>query len=70
MIESTGCYTVLDQTLGVEQDLAYVKRELLGQEWVWSVYLASNGERIGFAVDQETAFALVRQNELTPMSVH
>lgn len=70
MIESTACYTVLDSDLGVEENLAYVKREMVGKEWVWSVYLASNGERIGYAVDQQTAFALVRQNELTPMSVH
>ncbi len=70
MIEVGTGYAVSDQALGVEENLAYVKREYVGQEWVWSIYLASNGERIGYAVDQKTAFALVWQNELTPMSVH
>ena len=70
MIESVSCYTVLDQNLGVEENLAYIKREMIGNEWVWAVYLASNGERIGYAVDQKTAFALLQQNDLTPMSVH
>ena len=70
MMEAGTGYAVSDQALGVEENLAYVKRECVGQEWVWSIYLASNGERIGYAVDQKTAFALVQQNELTPMSVH
>ncbi len=52
-----------------EMDKAYIKQEIINNERVWSIY-NGHGEQMGYAADRQTAFALVTQNELTPMSVH
>jgi len=52
-----------------EADKAYIKQETINNERVWSIY-NGQGEQMGYAADRQIAFALVCQNELTPLSVH
>ncbi len=52
-----------------ETDKAYIKQETINNERVWSIY-NGQGEQMGYAADRRIAFALVTQNELTPLSVH
>ncbi len=52
-----------------ETDKAYIKQETINNERVWSIY-NGQGEQMGYAADRQIAFAMVSQNELTPLSVH
>ncbi len=55
--------------LDVESDKAYIKKEYMNNETVWSIY-NYQGEKMGYAASREVAFAVVNQNELIGMSVH
>lgn len=50
-------------------DVAYLKKDIVDNEEVWSIY-AAEGTRMGYAADRQVAMALISQNDLTPMSVH
>ncbi len=50
-------------------DVAYLKKDIVNNEEVWSIY-AAEGTRMGYAADRQVALALISQNDLTPMSVH
>lgn len=50
-------------------DLAYIKKEELNNEPVWSIY-NFQGEKMGYASSREMAFAVARQNEYVGNSVH
>ncbi len=50
-------------------DVAYLKKDIVDNEEVWSIY-AAEGTRMGYAADRQVAIALISQNDLTPMSVH
>lgn len=54
--------------LGVE-DMAYVRKTSVNGTDGWGVF-AADGTSIGFAEERDVAFALVRQNDLQPVSVH
>lgn len=51
------------------QDVAYVKRVRINDEYGWSIHSA-DGENIGLSHDRDHAFAAVRQYDLEPFSVH
>lgn len=53
----------------INTDLAYIKKEELNNSSVWAIY-NFQGEKIGFTGSRDTAFAIVRQNELIGSSVH
>lgn len=48
---------------------AYIKKEVVGKEDVWSIY-SESGERMGYANTREMALSLAAQNELNTSSVH
>ena len=50
-------------------DTAYIKQELLNNDFVWSIY-NEQGEKLGYAASREVAFAIVNQNEFIGLSVH
>lgn len=50
-------------------DMAYIKKEVLNNEPVWSIY-NFQGEKMGYASSREMAFAVARQNEYVGNSVH
>ncbi len=52
-----------------EDDTAYVKKEIMDHEAVWTIY-SGRGEKMGYAANREVAMAMVRQSELTVHSVH
>lgn len=54
--------------LGLE-DVAFVKPIVYEGEALWSIHSA-NGEPIALATERDLAFAIVRQNNLDPVSVH
>ena len=54
--------------LGVQQ-IAYVKTVTVEGEIAHAVF-AANGKPLAAVADRETAFAIVRQNDLEPVSVH
>ena len=54
--------------LGVQQ-IAYVKTVTVDGELAHAVF-AANGKPLAAVADRETAFAIVRQNDLEPVSVH
>ncbi len=54
--------------LGIE-DIAYVKRITHEDEIMWAIHSA-NGTPIALVTERDLAFAIVRQNDLDPVSVH
>jgi len=54
--------------LGME-DLAYVKPVVVDGTGAFAVY-AANGTQIAVMTDREVAFAVVRQHDMEPVSVH
>jgi hypothetical protein len=54
--------------LGME-DLAYVKPVVIDGAGAFAVY-AANGTQIAVMADREVAFAVVRQHDMEPVSVH
>ena len=54
--------------LGVE-DLAYVKRVVIDGAEAFAVY-AADGTQIAILGDRAIAFAVVRQHDMEPVSVH
>lgn len=54
--------------LGIE-DFAYVKRVVVDGNAAFAVH-AADGSRIAVLANRELAFAMVRQHELEPVSVH
>jgi hypothetical protein len=55
-------------TLGM-QDIAYVKRVLVDGAPGYAIH-AADGTQMALIPDRDVAFAVVRQNELEPVSVH
>ncbi len=51
------------------QDVAYVKAERQDGQTLFAVY-AADGTRLAMMPKRETAIAVVRQNDLEPLSVH
>ena len=54
--------------LGME-DLAYVKRVVVEGADAFAVH-AADGTQIAVMADREVAFAVVRQHDMEPVSVH
>lgn len=52
-----------------EPDMAYIKKETLNDNPVWTVY-NTDGEKMGYAATREIAFAVARQNAYIGVSVH
>ncbi len=52
-----------------DADLAYVKKEVVNHEAVWTIY-NGNGEKMGHAANREVAMIMVSQSALRPHSVH
>jgi hypothetical protein len=55
-------------TLGM-QDVAYVKRVMVDGNAGYAIH-AADGTQMALIADRDIAFAVVRQNELEPVSVH
>jgi hypothetical protein len=51
------------------QDMAYVKPVVVEGVWNYAVH-AADGTAITVVADRDTAFAMLRQHNLEPMSVH
>ena len=51
------------------QDIAYVKCELVNDTPGYTVH-AADGTQIAAFANREVAFAMVRQHDLEPLSVH
>jgi hypothetical protein len=51
------------------EDVAYVKRVQINDEFGWSIH-GADGVNIGLSHDREQAFAAIRQYDLEPVSVH
>jgi len=55
-------------TLGM-QDVAYVKQVMVDGNAGYAIH-AADGTQMALIGDRDIAFAVVRQNELEPVSVH
>lgn len=53
---------------GIE-NVSYVKSTLINEELVWAVY-GAEGTLITVAPNRDTAFAIIKQFDLEPMSAH
>jgi len=51
------------------EDVAYVKRVRINDEFGWSIH-GADGVNLGLSHDRDQAFAAIRQNDLEPVSVH
>ena len=51
------------------EDVAYVKRVQINDEFGWSIH-GADGVNIGLSHDRDQAFAAIRQYDLEPVSVH
>jgi hypothetical protein len=51
------------------QDIAYVKRVVVEGNPGYAIH-AADGTQMALTADRDIAFAVVRQNELEPVSVH
>jgi hypothetical protein len=51
------------------QDIAYVKRAVVNDAPGYTIH-AADGTQIAAFADREVAFAMVRQHDLEPLSVH
>jgi hypothetical protein len=51
------------------QDIAYVKRVTVDGNLRYAIH-AADGTQMALIPDRDIAFAVVRQNELEPVSVH
>ena len=51
------------------QDLAYIKRVVVDGNAGYAVH-AADGTQIAVLADRDVAFAMVRQHDLEPLSVH
>jgi hypothetical protein len=51
------------------QDIAYVKRVVVDGNAGYAIH-AADGTQMALIPDRAVAFAVVRQNELEPVSVH
>lgn len=58
-----------DDSFWGTQDAAYLKKDIVDNQEVWSIY-GSQGARMGYASDRQVALALISKNELKAMSVH
>ena len=47
-----------------------VRTQMGGRDAVYAVHRAEDGERLAFVKDRKLAFALARQNDLAPVTVH
>ena len=66
-----GVKRLSDNELGLlgMEDLAYVKRVVVDGTAAFAVH-AANGTQIAVIADRDLAFAVVRQHDLEPVSVH
>ena len=66
-----GVKRLSDNELGLlgMEDLAYVKRVVVDGTDAFAVH-AANGTQIAVMADREVAFAVVRQHDMEPVSVH
>lgn len=51
------------------QDVAYVKRVTINDEYAFAIF-AADGTQIALLPDRATAVATLRQHDLEPLSVH
>ena len=68
-IERVRQMSARELTLLGMQDIAYVKRAVVNDVPGYSVH-AADGTQIAAFVDRDVAFAMVRQHDLEPLSVH
>lgn len=47
-----------------------IQEEVAGSEQLFAVHAASDGERLALVKDRGLAFALARQNDYAPVTVH
>jgi hypothetical protein len=66
-----GLKQLSDNELGLlgMEDVAYVKRVVVDGSDAFAVH-AANGTQIAVMADREVAFAVVRQHDMEPVSVH
>jgi len=68
-ITPSKAMTVNDFALWGLEDIAYVKRIQINDEFGWSIH-GADGVNIGLSADRDQAFAAIRQYDLQPVSVH
>jgi hypothetical protein len=66
-----GLKQLSDNELGLlgMEDVAYVKRVVVDGTDAFAVH-AANGTQIAVMADRDVAFAVVRQHDMEPVSVH
>jgi hypothetical protein len=68
-IEQMRQMTVNDLAMFGVQDVAYVKPVVVDGNAGYAIH-AADGTQMALIADRDIAFAVVRQNELEPVSVH
>jgi hypothetical protein len=68
-IEQMRQMTANDLAMLGMQDIAYVKRVVVDGNAGFAIH-AADGTQMALIADRDIAFAVVRQNELEPVSVH
>lgn len=68
-IEQMRQMTVNDLAMLGVQDVAYVKPVVVDGTAGYAIH-AADGTQMALIADRDIAFAVVRQNELEPVSVH
>jgi len=68
-IEQMRQMTANDLAMFGVQDVAYVKRVVVDGTAGYAIH-AADGTQMALIPDRDIAFAVVRQNELEPVSVH
>jgi len=61
--------TTTDLAMFGMQDIAYVKPVVIDGNAGYAIH-AADGTQMALITDRDVAFAVVRQNELEPVSVH
>lgn len=68
-IEQMRQMTANDLAMLGMQDIAYVKRVVVDGNAGYAIH-AADGTQMALTTDRDIAFAVVRQNEMEPVSVH
>lgn len=68
-LEQMRQMTAQDLAMLGMQDIAYVKRVMVDGNTGFAIH-AADGTQMALIGDRDIAFAVVRQNELEPVSVH
>jgi hypothetical protein len=68
-LEQMRQMTAQDLAMLGMQDIAYVKRVVVDGNTGFAIH-AADGTQMALIGDRDIAFAVVRQNELEPVSVH